>query len=202
MKINRSETHDRLLEFLKLSKQISEGFDECMKKNEDSLILQSLCEYVYVFSHTRTLGLDEKVKEFYKDLNNSIIDPIGYQRKYKDLSDVPERKNFIQPRLSIPEVQPNSILVRYKSHTDSCEVIWNLPPEELWDQFKKGNVTESKDVFYYINEYKTNRNNLCKPHPKDHCKEKIDQLGLEFGRRKEELFQQRRLKNGIKKLEL
>jgi hypothetical protein len=62
MKINKLETHDRLLSFQKEQRNlIQEGCEECLKKNPYSLALQEKSKYIYIFAHPRTIGLDEKL---------------------------------------------------------------------------------------------------------------------------------------------
>ena len=53
MKLNRLETHDRLIHFKKDQEaNIFQGAEDCLKKNPDSLFFQSKCPYVYLFAHT------------------------------------------------------------------------------------------------------------------------------------------------------
>ena len=131
MKINRLETHDRLLHFKKdQSANIFKGAEDCLKKNPDSLFLQSRSPYIYLFAHPRTC--DDGVT----------------------------KKMFWQPRLIKPEVQTNSYLFRATSNTDLIEVCWLLPPEEMWRQYQLGNVTEHKDVLWYIDQYINHRHKL------------------------------------------
>ena len=138
MKINRLETHDRHKHFIKdQSANISQGVEDCLKKNPLSLSIQDRSPYVYIFAHPRT-------------------DDDGVTKRM-----------LWQPRLSIPPAQTNSYLFRAKSKTDLVEVIWMIPAIEYWDQYKSGNVTESNICSWSIDQYKTNRNGLEKPHPED-----------------------------------
>ncbi len=102
MKILRLDAHDRL-EHLKKdqSNTITQGCEDCLKKNPDSLALQSHCHYVYIFAHPRTIELDERIALFNEDWKNSLIDPL-YVRKYKTLEDVPNTRLLWQPRLTKP----------------------------------------------------------------------------------------------------
>src|SRR5882672_2443569 len=114
MKINRLETHDRLMHFKKDQEaNIFQGAEDCLKKNPLSLAIQDKSPYVYIFAHPRTA--DDGVN----------------------------KRMLWDPRLSIPEPQTNSYLFRAISKTDIIEVIWMLPPVETWPQYKKGNITES-----------------------------------------------------------
>lgn len=138
MKVNRLETHDRLLHLIKdQSSSIQQGADDCMKKNPLSLALQEKSPYIYIFAHPRTA--DDGVT----------------------------KRMLWQPRLSRPKAQTNSYLFRAKSKTDLVEVCWMIPPFEMWDQYKKGNVTESDIVSWSINEYKNNKFGLEARDPDD-----------------------------------
>lgn len=147
MKINRLETHDRLLEFKKdQSNTISQGVEDCLKKNPDSLSLQQKSPYIYIFAHPRTA--DDGVT----------------------------KRMLWQPRLTRPQPQDNSYLFRAKSNSDLLEICWLLPPKELWDQYKKGNVTENNDILWSINQYRDNVKGLAKPHPEDMNEERAKQI--------------------------
>lgn len=143
MKINRLEAHDRLEHLIEdQSANIFQGAEDCLKKNPLSLALQDKCPYIYMFAHPRTH--DDGIN----------------------------KKLFWQPRLSIPEPQINSYLFRVNSNTDLIEVCWILPPKEMWDQYKKGNVTESNWALWSINQYVNDKKLLSKPHPEDWPEEK------------------------------
>ncbi len=142
MKINRLETHDRLLHLKKdQSNNIQQGAEDCLKKNSLSLSLQDKSPYIYIFAHPRT-------------------DDDGVTKRM-----------IWQPRLSIPDAQTNSYLFRVLSKTDLIEVCWLIPPEEMWNQYTKGKVTESDIVTWSINQYKSNRKILEKAHPDDMSEE-------------------------------
>lgn len=131
MKLNRLETHDRL-EHLKenQSLNVGQGAEDCLKTNKLSLAMQEKCPYIYLFGHPRTA--DDGVT----------------------------KKMVWQPRLTKPRSQTNSYLFRAKSHTDLMEICWLLPPEEMWKQYQKGNVTEHELVNWSIEMYKNHRNKL------------------------------------------
>lgn len=138
MKLNRLETHDRLQHLIKdQSLNIAQGANDCLKKNPLSLAIQDRSPYVYLFAHPRT----------HEDGVTKVM--------------------YWQPRLTKPEVQTNSYLFRAQSKTDMMEVCWLLPPEEMWRQYKKKNVTESEWVIWSIDQYINNRRNLEKPEPED-----------------------------------
>jgi len=151
MKINRLETHDRLLHFKKdQSANIFQGAEDCLKKNPDSLFLQSKSPYIYLFAHPRTC--DDGVT----------------------------KKMFWQPRLTKPSAQTNSYLFRATSNTDLLEVCWLLPPEEMWPQYKKGNITEHRDVLWSINQYTQFRNQLEAKDPEDLSEERANFIWQEL----------------------
>lgn len=146
MKLNRLETHDRLEYFLQDQwATICQGAEDCLKKNRTSLQLQDHSPYIYIFAHPRTAD-DGVTKELYW-----------------------------QPRLTKPSVETNSYLFRAQSKTDIIDVCWLIPPKELWKEYNKGNVLESNLIRWSIHQFKTNKEELCKPDPEDlpdsRCKE-------------------------------
>lgn len=143
MKVNILETYDRLLHLKKDQEaNIFQGAEDCLKKNPDSLFFQSRSPYIYIFAHPRTA--DDGVK----------------------------KRMLWQPRLWKPKAQTNSYLFRAISHTDLIQVCWLLPPEEMWNQYILGNVTENKDVLYYIDQYMNHRKKLEADEPDDLSDEK------------------------------
>jgi hypothetical protein len=162
MKLNRLETHDRLQHFVKdQSINIFLGAEQCLKENRDSLAIQEKSPYVYLFAHPRTA--DDGVN----------------------------KRMLWQPRLSIPSAQTNSYLFRAISHTDIIEVVWLIPPREMWKQYDKGNVTENNEIAWSIEMFKHKRSELEKPHPDDMSEEKA---WLIFKAIRNEIAQQERAK--------
>jgi len=138
MKINRLETHDRLLHLKKdQAININQGAEECLKHNRLSVGLQQYSPYVYLFAHPRTA--DDGVT----------------------------KKMYWQPRLTKPRAQTNSYLFRAQSNSDVIEICWLLPPEEMWMQYNKGNVTEHEIVRWSIQMFKSHREDLERPHEED-----------------------------------
>ena len=151
MKINRLETHDRLLHFKKdQSQTIFQGCEDCLKKNPDSIFFQERSPYVYIFAHPRT-------------------DDDGVTKRM-----------IWQPRLGKPETQTNSYLFRAISNTDMIEVCWLLPPEEMWPQYQLGNVTENENVLWSIYQYINNRKRLEAKDPEDLDEERCKQIWLDL----------------------
>lgn len=138
MKLNRLETHDRLNHLIQdQSANIFQGAEDCLKRNPDSLAIQEKSPYVYIFAHPRTAD------------------------------DGLSKRMLWQPRLSIPKAQTNSYLFRALSNSDIIEVVWMIPPREMWPQYEKGKVTESNEVAWSIEMFKHKRAELEKPHPHD-----------------------------------
>lgn len=151
MKLNRLETHDRLVHFKKdQSGNIFQGAEDCLKKNPDSLFFQSRSPYVYLFAHPRTA--DDGVT----------------------------KRMLWQPRLWKPPAQTNSYLFRATSNTDIIEICWLLPPEELWSQYITGNVTENEFVLWSIDQYCNHRTKLQADHPEDLNDERGKQVMQEW----------------------
>jgi len=131
MKIDRLETHDRLVQLHKKQAiNLNKGADDCLKKNRLSIGLQQYSPYIYLFAHPRTA--DDGIT----------------------------KKMFWQPRLTKPQAQTNSYLFRAISNTDRMEICWLLPPKETWNQYKKGNVTEHEFVNWSIQQFLTNKTQL------------------------------------------
>lgn len=153
MKINRLETHDRLLHFKQdQASVISQGVDECLKSNPLSLALQERSAYIYIFAHPRTA--DDGVT----------------------------KRLLWQPRLSKPAPQTNSYLFRAPSHTDLLEICWILPPKEMWEQYNKGNVTESDVVLWSIDQFKNHKELLAQSMEGDLSKDQIANIYRQIGR--------------------
>ena len=85
-----------------------------------------------------------------------------------------------QPRLTRPKPQTNSYLFRAISNTDMIEVIWLLPPREMWTQYDIGKVTESNLVAWSIKQFESNRNYLDSPHPDDISEERAKEIMKEI----------------------
>lgn len=165
MKINRLETHDRLLHFKKdQSDIVSKGCEECLKSNPLSLSLQKHSDYIYIFAHPRTAD-DGVTKVLYW-----------------------------QPRLSKPTPQSNSYLFRAMSNTDNLEVCWILPPDEMWGQYKKGNVTESEIILWSIDQYSNHKDEMKKPFEGDLSKDQIYNIYRKIGRDMEDEARSKKFK--------
>jgi hypothetical protein len=151
MKLNVYDAHDRYLHLQKkLAENISQGADDCLKKNILSLDIQDRSPYVYLWAHPRTTD-----------------DYLG-------------KRLLWQPRLTKPTPQTNSYLLRAKSKTDIVEICWFLPPREMWNSYRKGNITESEVVNWSIDQFSNSRQKLSHPHPEDFEDEKIRFIYLQI----------------------
>ena len=159
MKLDRLETHDRLLHFKKdQAANLFAGVDECARLNKDCVSMQDYFPWVYIFSHPRTH--DDGVTQ----------------------------RMIHLPRLLKPKAQTNSYLFRLTSKTDIVEVIWLLPPPEMWSQYDKGNVTESEDVRVSIDNFLYHRDELESAHkddwPEDKIQKKLQWIAGTTGKKK------------------
>jgi len=147
MKINLLETHDRLDHFKQdQALQIFQGADDCMKRNSLSLMLQEHSPYVYLLAHPRTA--DDGVN----------------------------KRMIWQPRLTKPKAQTNSYLFRGISKSDIVQVIWLIPPREMWSQYEKGKVCESEEVMTSIANFLQHREELERRDLEDLSDERIFEI--------------------------
>lgn len=163
MKIHRLDAHDRYQHFTKQSFDIAECCQDMINK-------RPFGEHpFYIFAHARTLGMDEKFKLFLSG-------------QYKSLEDVPEKTLIWQPRLTKPRAQTNSMLFKAYPGSDNIKVIWIIPAEEMWGQYKKGLMTENQTVCESIHKYMNNRSELEEKEPDDLSDVAIDAIYREIAR--------------------
>ena len=112
-------------------------------------------------------GLDEKIKLYSSG-------------KYVTLDQVPEKTIIWQPRLTKPKAQSNSMLFKAYPGSDNIKVIWILPPKELWEQFKKGNMTENETICTSIYDFEHNREQMEAKEEDDLSDEAIDRIYKEI----------------------
>src|SRR4029077_671890 len=138
MKIHKLDAHDRLLHLQKdQALNLSQGAEDCLKRNDLSIRLQQYSPYIYIFAHPRTH--DDGVT----------------------------KRMIWQPRLTKPVAQTNSYLFRATSNSDNMEICWLLPPREMWDQYKKGYIAQSEWVSWSIQQFLYNRKQLEEPFTED-----------------------------------
>ncbi len=163
MKINKLDAHDRLEELHKQGDTIS----ACCQ----NIIDQSpFGDYpFYIFAHKREIGLDERISIY----TQSMAELGG---KYKDLSEVPTHRIIWQPRLTKPKAQTNSMLFKVSPGSDEVKVIWMIPERELWDQYKKGNLTQHQIIIESIHDFEYDRVKLEAKESDDLSDEVIDSI--------------------------
>ena len=66
--------------------------------------------------------------------------------------------------------------------TNNIKVIWIIPPREMWDQYKKGNMTESETICISIHDFKHDRDKLEAKEPDDLSDGAIDKIYEEISR--------------------
>lgn len=176
MKLNRLETHDRLLEFNKNTDIIYQGCMDCLRNVPDSIRFP-----FYIYAHSRQIGMDEQLA--------IIEDPtIPYRNKQAN------EKMMWQPRISKPRASSNSYLFLVVQRPDLVKTCWLLPKSELWDSYRPGNMNFNEDIWTSIQNYKYARNKLNEPDsdgPKsEHEAEWRRIFGHEAHKRKSEKQQQ------------
>lgn len=173
MKIERLETHDRLQHFVK------EDFD-IGKICQNIIDKRPFGNYpFYIFAHSRTIGMDEKIAMFNSDLNSFLTVPF-YVRKYESLDKIPEKKIIWQPRLTKPKCQSNSMLFKVTPGSDTVKVIWMIPAEELWSQYRRGNITENALILSSIEDFKNNKQKLEAKEDDDLSDMEIDAIYMDI----------------------
>lgn len=186
LKINPLDAHDRHLHFTKQTDSISECIQSIVNRRPYG-------NYpFYIFVHSRTVGMDEKISLYNEDLYKSISDP-DYKRLYNDLSDVPEARIIWQPRLTKPLSQPNSMLFKAYPGSDNIKILWMIPKKELWGQYDKGKVTESNETYISIQNFIHHRHELDAP-------EKDDLTDAEINKVYEEISMDAKRKNMMDRL--
>jgi len=118
MKIDRLETHDRLLSYQKEHENISHGVQECIRNVPETVSFP-----FYVYGHGRTVGYDEKV---------SILQA-GAEK-------TPSNRLIWMPVITKPRPAPNTYLFLCSKNTDLVQIIWILPKRELWEQYAPGKM--------------------------------------------------------------
>lgn len=165
--INRSETHDRLLQFKQQEDYISKGCQECIDQRPEEFTMP-----FYIFAHQRTIETDERYSIFNQDIFYEINFP-GYIRKYKSFAEVPTARLIWAPRLTKPTPQSNSMLFKYYPEEDQIKILWIIPARELWDQFMKGKLTESEIVVNSIHDFQFDREKMAAPEADDISEERV-----------------------------
>lgn len=180
MKIKRTETHDRLLQFKTQSDYISKGCQDCINSRPEEF--ENLP--FYIFAHKRTLEMDERVSLFNQDIHCSILDP-NYQRQYLSMEQVPSARLIWAPRLLKPKAQTNSMLFRAYPPGDNIKIIWMIPEKELWEQYQKGKMLEDNIICESIHMFLHDREKLEAAEPDEISEEKAREIYLKIKRNNE-----------------
>ena len=176
MKLDKLETHDRLLQFNKQADYISQGCQDCINNRPHQFTMP-----FYIFAHQRTIDMDERVSAYEYDLISSHIDP-SYKRQFNSLSDVPSAKLIWSPRLSKPTPQQNSMLFKSYPGTDNIKVVWMIPAQEMWAQYEKGLMLQSSIVVDSIFKFKNDFESLSLPEDDDLPDDKVNEIYASIAR--------------------
>ena len=173
MKVNRLDAHDRLLHLKSQGDNISRGCQDCINSRPDEFGNHSF----YIFAHKREINLDERIGILSQDQMDVILDPM-LKRRFMRLEDVPTHRMIWQPRLGKPKAQPNSMLFKAYPGTDKIKIIWMLPDGslELWDQYKKGLMTENSIVTESMHMFQFNKAKLEAPEDDDVSQEEAERI--------------------------
>lgn len=85
-----------------------------------------------------------------------------------------------QPRLTKPRAQENSMLFKAYPGTDAVKVIWMIPAKELWNNFKRGTLTENRLIYNSIEAFKHQRARLEAREEDDLSDKQIDKIYREI----------------------
>lgn len=171
MKLNRLETHDRLLVFSSQADNISQGCADCIRNRPEEFKNLPF----YIFAHKRQIGSDERFSLLEQDHLRHLDDPF-YERKYYQIEDVPTTRLIWIPRLSKPVPQENSMLFKAYPPSDAIKVIWILPEHELWPQYAKDKMTRSDIVSESIHNFLNNNKKLMASESDDLSEDEIDKI--------------------------
>jgi len=145
MKINRLDTHDRLLFFRKQQNDISQGLQECIKNVPDSI----KCPF-YAYAHSRQVDFEEKKSIIKSNLLLQLEKP-------------PDERLIWMPVVTKPKPTPNSYLFLCRKGSDVVQIIWLLPKRELWDQFKPGQMCFNENIWVSIQNFLHHKERLSAP---------------------------------------
>ncbi len=145
MKLNRLETHDRMLEFNKQWETINQGCLDCIRN-----VPNEITSPFYVFAHARTVDRDEQVSMIYDNFGNPHFK-------------TPSMRLIWSPRITKPQAQSNSYLFLAQKNTDTVRILWLIPAPELWQQYEPGKMTHNPDVWTSIVNYKHHKAKLNEP---------------------------------------
>lgn len=174
-KITRIDAHDRFVKFNEQKDYIGEGCQACIDNRPPEITMP-----FYVFAHTRTIELDERLSIYQDDLMASLYNALP--RKYKSMEDVPTARLIWSPRLTKPKAQTNSMLFKAYPGTDNVRPIWIIPARELWGQYDKDKMTQQNFVAQSIFDFINNRELLEKIEDDDLTEEEAIKVRIRIGR--------------------
>lgn len=141
MKVNRLETHDRLLEYQKQQQDMGQAVLDCIANVPDGIN-----STFYIYGHSRSVAYDEKV---------SILQ-LGYE-------EAPDARLLWIPVITKPKVAPNTYLFLGSKRSDVIEIIWMLPKRELWEQYGPGKMFFNENIWVSIQNYLHDKERLNAP---------------------------------------
>jgi hypothetical protein len=86
--------------------------------------------------------------------------PIEEQFAFRTAEGAPTSRMIWQPRLSKPPAQTNSMLFKYYPKEDLIRIVWMIPARELWNQYEKGKMLQSRMIIESIHDFTHNRSRL------------------------------------------
>lgn len=141
MKVNKFETHDRLLHYQKQQDSMGEAVEECIRNVPDCITSP-----FYVYGHSKSVGFDEKI---------SLL-TLGYEQ-------APESRLIWIPLITKPKATPNTYLFLARKNSDIIEIIWMLPKFELWQEYSPGKMMFNENIWISIQSYLHHRDKLNEP---------------------------------------
>lgn len=184
MKIDKNETHDRLLLFKQQSDFISQGCEDCIRNRPEEFGNLPF----YIFAHTRTIEIDERIAIFNDQL---MKEKLGFSigKAYQSFEEVPTARLIWTPRLTKPTPQSNSMLFKAYPPGDNIKIIWMLPAKELWEQYEKGLMLENKIVQESIHNFKYEFEKLSSREDDDLPDSVVDAIYAEISKSKKNKFE-------------
>lgn len=141
MKVDKFETHDRLLQYKKQTDTMGDAVEECIRNVPDSITSP-----FYVYGHSKTVGFDEKIN----------ILSLGYDQ-------APDSRLIWMPTITKPKAAPNTYLFLCRKNSDVIEIIWMLPKFEIWQEYGPGKMMHNENIWISINSYLYHRDQLNEP---------------------------------------
>ncbi len=141
MKVDRLETHDRLLVYQKQQQDMNDAVLECIKNVPDTIRSP-----FYVYGHSRTVGYDEKI--------SILVQGSEY---------APDTRLIWMPVITKPKAVPNTYLFLANKNTDVIEIVWMLPKKELWNQYAPKQMCFNENIWVSIQNFIYDKDQLNSP---------------------------------------